>query len=208
MHIKFETFSKKDVPDSWVNSEITDSKKVVKKRSKKLRFRGPFHKQHCKGDQILLKPEPHHLYHIYWSLLRWKKCLLVIYNILGLFVKALNAGHRYSLLNRENLKKPIQMQLSQKQKLFVEQRIKGDQTLLKFEQHLLCHVYWSLWRELSWKKCLLVICKIVEMFLKTWNAGHKYCLLYSENLKKPIQMQLSQKPKLFFNLFLHFWNLD
>ena len=30
----------------------------------------------------------------------------------------MNAGHKYSLLNRENLKKPIQMQLSQKLKLF------------------------------------------------------------------------------------------
>ena len=44
--------------------------------------------------------------------------LLVICKILGLFVKILNAGHKYSLLNRENLKKPIQMELSRKQKLF------------------------------------------------------------------------------------------
>ena len=40
--------------------------------------------------------------------------------ILGLFVKTLAAGRKYSLLNRENLKKPIQMQLSQKQK-FISQ---------------------------------------------------------------------------------------
>ena len=32
----------------------------------------------------------------------------------------LNAGHKYSLLYRENLKKPIQMQLSQKQKFISE----------------------------------------------------------------------------------------
>ena len=38
--------------------------------------------------------------------------------ILGLFVKTLICGHKYSLLNRENLKKPIQMQLSQTQNLF------------------------------------------------------------------------------------------
>ena len=31
--------------------------------SKESRFRGPFDKQHVKGDQTLLKPEPHN--HIY-----------------------------------------------------------------------------------------------------------------------------------------------
>ena len=81
----------------------------------------PFNKQHGKVDQTLLKPEPHHLYSFYWSLsrqLNWKKCLLVIWEISGQFVKILNAGHKYSLLCRENLKKTIQMRLSQKQKLF------------------------------------------------------------------------------------------
>ena len=42
----------------------------------------------------------------------------MIRNILGLFVKTLSRAHKYSLLNRENLKKPIQMQSYQKQKLF------------------------------------------------------------------------------------------
>ena len=84
-------------------------------------FRAPYDKQHRMGDLTLLKPEQHHLYHIDWSMWRqlsWKKSPLVIYKILGLFVKTLNTGHKYSLLNRENLKKPIQMKLSQKQNLF------------------------------------------------------------------------------------------
>ena len=33
------------------------------------------------------------------------------------------------------------------------------------------------------------------------DTGHKYSLLYRENLKKTIQMQLSQKQKLFYHLF-------
>ena len=89
--------------------------------SKKSRLREPFDKQDGRGDQKLLKSDPQHLYHIYWSLstqLIWKKSLLVICKILELFIKTLNAGHKYSLLNRENSKKPILMQLSQKQKLF------------------------------------------------------------------------------------------
>ena len=43
-----------------------------------------------------------------------------MWKILGMFVKTLNAGHKYSLLNRGKLKKPIRMQLYQKQKLFSE----------------------------------------------------------------------------------------
>ena len=91
--------------------------------SKKSGFRGPLDKQHERGNQTLLKPEPHTLYHIYWLLwrqLRWRKSLLVICKILRLFVKTLNVGHKYCLLNRENLKKPIQYQLSGKQKTFSE----------------------------------------------------------------------------------------
>ena len=42
----------------------------------------------------------------------------MICKILGLFVNILNDSHKYSLLNRENLKEPIQLQLSQKQNLF------------------------------------------------------------------------------------------
>ena len=65
--------------------------------SKKSCFRGPFNKQHGKGDQTHLKPEPHKFYQIYWSLLRqlgWEKSLLVISKILGLFVKTLNGGQK------------------------------------------------------------------------------------------------------------------
>ena len=38
--------------------------------------------------------------------------------MLGLFVNILNDSHKYSMFNRENVKKPIQLQLPQKQKLF------------------------------------------------------------------------------------------
>ena len=38
--------------------------------------------------------------------------------MLGLFVNRLAAGHKFSLLNRDKLRQPIQMQLSKKQKAF------------------------------------------------------------------------------------------
>ena len=91
--------------------------------SKKSRFRRSFNKQHGKRAQTLLKSESQHLYHIYWSLWRqlsWKKFLLVICKILGLFVNTLTADDKYSLLNMDNLVQPIQMQLPKKQKTFSE----------------------------------------------------------------------------------------
>ena len=46
--------------------------------------------------------------------------LLLTCQTLGLLVKILAADEKYPVLNRDNLMRPIQMQLSQKQKLFSE----------------------------------------------------------------------------------------
>ena len=46
--------------------------------------------------------------------------LLVIQKILRLFVNTLTVDRKHYLLNRENLTQPIQIQLSQKQKIFSE----------------------------------------------------------------------------------------
>ena len=42
-----------------------------------------------------------------------------------------------------------------------------------------------------------MIPKILGLFVKTFNGGHKYSVLYRKSLKEPIQMQLSQKQNLF-----------
>ena len=89
--------------------------------SKKSRFRGPFDKQHGRRTQALLKSASQHLYHIHWSLettLCSKKFLLLTCQILGLLVNTLAAHKKYPVFNRNNLRIPIQMQLSQKQKTF------------------------------------------------------------------------------------------
>ena len=90
--------------------------------SKKSRFRGPFEKQHGKRAQTLLKYASHHLYHIDWSQpsqLSWKKSFLLAWEILGLLVNTSAADEKYPVLNRDNLTILIQMQLSQKQKIFL-----------------------------------------------------------------------------------------
>ena len=50
----------------------------------------------------------------------WKKSLLVIHKILGLFLITLTVHDKHYILNRDNLIQPIQMQLYQKHKTFSE----------------------------------------------------------------------------------------
>ena len=52
--------------------------------------------------------------------LSWKKSLLLTYQIFRLLVNTLAADDMYPLLNRYNLTIPIQMQLSEKQKKFLQ----------------------------------------------------------------------------------------
>ena len=52
--------------------------------------------------------------------MHWKKSLLVIHKILRLFVNTLTVNDKHYLLNRDNLTQPIQIKLSQKQKIFSE----------------------------------------------------------------------------------------
>ena len=140
---------------------------------KKSCFGGPFKKQYGKWTETLLKSEREHLYQIYWSLgreLGRKKPLLVICKILRLLINTFTADGKYSLLNRDKLTQPVHMKLSQKQKTF-----------------------WSLLRQLSEKKSLLVISRILRLLVNTITADEKYSLLNRNNLMQPIPMHLSQE---------------
>ena len=59
-------------------------------------------------------------------------------------------------------------------------------------------------RQLSCKKSLLVIWKILRLFVSTLSAIDKYSLLHRDNLMQPIQMQLCQKEKPFSPFFSAF----
>ena len=87
---------------------------------------------------------------------------------------------------------------------FEKQHGKRAKTLLKCQGQLLYHIYWSLWRQLSYKKSLLVICKISRLFPNTLSADGKYSLLNRDNLTQPIQMQVSRKQKTFSQFFAAF----
>ena len=87
---------------------------------------------------------------------------------------------------------------------FKKQHAKCAQTLLKCQGQLLYHIYWSLLKQLSNKKSLLLICKISRLFINTLSANGKYSLFNRDNLTEPIQMQLSRKQKTFSDFFSAF----
>ena len=91
---------------------------------------------------------------------------------------------------------------------FEKQRRKRAQTLLKSERQKPFHIDWSLWRQLSSKKSLLVIWIVLTLFVNTLTADDKYSLRKRDNVRQPIHMQLSQKERICVNFVLYFWNLD
>ena len=104
--------------------------------SKMSRFRWPFHKQHGKRAQTLLHSRRQYLYQIYWwpwRKLSEKKSLLVLCKIVRLLVCILTAVDKYSLVNKDNLTQPIQIQPSQKQKPFSQFLSEFLQSKLNFE---------------------------------------------------------------------------
>ena len=120
--LNFKHFQKKMTLIADVFPKLQSSKNVFKEMSKKSCFRGPFDKQHGKVNQTMLKSERHQRYHFFSSLCRqlsWKKSVLVICKVLRMFVNVLNADDKCFLLNRDNLRRPIQKQLSEKQKTFL-----------------------------------------------------------------------------------------
>ena len=87
---------------------------------------------------------------------------------------------------------------------FDKQHDKRAQTLLKSASQHLSHIHRSLPRKLSWKKSLLLTCKILGLLVNTLAADEKYPVLNRDNLTIPIQMQLSQKQKTFSQFFAAF----
>ena len=91
---------------------------------------------------------------------------------------------------------------------FQKQYGKPAQTLLNSASQHLYHNHWSLPSQLSSKKSLLLICKILGLLVNTLAADEKYPVLNRDNLTIPIQMQLSEKQNMIIQFLLHFWNLD
>ena len=63
----------------------------------------------------------------------WKKSLLVIHKILRPFVNTLAVNDKHYRLNRDNLTRPIHVELSQKQKIFSEFLFAFSKSILNFK---------------------------------------------------------------------------
>ena len=87
---------------------------------------------------------------------------------------------------------------------FIKQHSKCAQTFLKCQGQLFYHIYWSLLRQLSHKKSLLLICKIWRLFINTLSADGEYYLFNRDNLTEPIHMQVYRKQKTFSRFFFAF----
>ena len=116
-----DIFWKKMTLIAYLFLRLRPAKSVVRYMCKKSRFRLPFQKEHGKLVSTLFKFERQHLHHIFWSMGRHfscKKSFLVIWESLRLFADTMSTVDKCSLPNRDNLKEPIHMQLSQKLKIF------------------------------------------------------------------------------------------
>ena len=87
---------------------------------------------------------------------------------------------------------------------FQREHGKRVSTLFKFERQNLYHIYWSTRTQFSCAKSLLVICKSLRLFVNTMNAIDKCSLPNTDNLIQSIHIQLSQKLKIFSQLFSAF----
>ena len=77
-------------------------------------------------------------------------------------------------------------------------------TMLQSEWQQVYKIYQWLWRQLHWKKSLLVIHKILRLFFNTLTVDEKHYLLNRDNSTQAIQMQLYQKWKSFAAFFFAF----
>ena len=78
------------------------------------------------------------------------------------------------------------------------------QASLKSGSQHLYHNHLSLARNFCLKKCLLLTCQILGLLVNTLAADEKYPVLNRNNLTIPIQMQLSEKKKTFYQFFAAF----
>ena len=95
---------------------------------------------------------------------------------------------------------------------FDSQHMKSSQMLAKFAWECFYHVFLWFSAKLIWKMSPLVLGEIFGVFVNTLTADGNYPVQGCENLQLPIQMQLFEKRKTFFQFFILFlrstWNFE
>ena len=85
---------------------------------------------------------------------------------------------------------------------FDSQYVKGCQTLLTSVRQHFHYISSLLSGKLSWKISLLMISEILGLIVNTLTVYAKYFPLSRKNVTQPIPMYLSNKPKIFFEVFV------
>ena len=88
-----------------------------------------------------------------------------------------------------------------------KQHGKRAQALLKSASHHLYHIHRSMSSQLSWKKCPLLTCQILALFVNILAADEKYLVPNRDKLKIPIQTHLSRKQKKFVSILCCFFQV-
>ena len=115
-HFKF--FEKKVTLKAYVFLKLQTAKNVVRHYLKSPVSEHPSIVNILKSLQTLVKSAWQHIFSSLWEILSFKISLLVICEILGVFVNTLTMNDKYSLQNSQNLRQPMQRQLSKQQKTF------------------------------------------------------------------------------------------
>ena len=104
-----------------VFSKLQTFKDIVRRLSRKSRFRTPFNSQHVKESHAFVKFGLEHFYHSFSSIWRELICKispLLTGEILGVFLNTLTPNDKYHVQDYENLHFLIQIKLSQQRKSF------------------------------------------------------------------------------------------
>ena len=88
--------------------------------------------------------------------------------------------------------------------LFDTQHLKAFQVLARSPWEGFDHVFSSFSWKLIWGNSPIVLGKILRMFLNAWIAADKDPVQECENLRFPIEMELSEKPKDFSQFLVPF----
>ena len=87
---------------------------------------------------------------------------------------------------------------------FYDQHVKRCKKLVKCPWEYFYQISLSFWTKLTWKTYLLLICELLQVFIKRLTTDHRYSLCYVFTLQVLYQMQLSKKLKLFSEILFPF----
>ena len=66
--------------------------------------------------------------------------------------------------------------------LMGSQHVRGSKALLKSAQQYFCQIFWSLWKETTSKKSLLVVSEILRRFFNILTPAENYFLSVKANV--------------------------